>query len=202
MVRPTPSATSAGSRSSSTPMPACSISSATTSRCSSSVTASSSPISSTPPNRSRIARSPRPRRRTPRSGTSCRSIPESPHMLMWAMSDRAIPRSYRMMEGFGVHTFRLVNAEGDFVPRQVPLEAGARCARTGVGGGVDAERCRPRLPPPRPVQRDRRRGVPRVGAGRAGDARQRRPVLQRDRPARLDQAGSRGARTGAARSAG
>jgi catalase len=40
-------------------------------------------------------------------------IPESPHMLMWVMSDRAIPRSYRMMEGFGVHTFRLVNAEGD-----------------------------------------------------------------------------------------
>ncbi|MEY2458790.1 MAG: catalase [Acidimicrobiaceae bacterium] len=39
-------------------------------------------------------------------------IPESPHMLMWAMSDRAIPRSYRMMEGFGVHTFRLVNATG------------------------------------------------------------------------------------------
>jgi catalase len=39
-------------------------------------------------------------------------LPESPHMLMWAMSDRAIPRSYRMMEGFGVHTFRLVNAEG------------------------------------------------------------------------------------------
>ncbi len=40
-------------------------------------------------------------------------IPESPHMLMWAMSDRAIPRSYRMMEGFGVHTFRLVNAAGE-----------------------------------------------------------------------------------------
>jgi catalase len=39
-------------------------------------------------------------------------IPESPHMLMWAMSDRAIPRSFRMMEGFGVHTFRLVNADG------------------------------------------------------------------------------------------
>jgi catalase len=34
-------------------------------------------------------------------------------MLMWTMSDRAIPRSYRMMEGFGVHTFRLVNADGD-----------------------------------------------------------------------------------------
>ena len=34
--------------------------------------------------------------------------PESTHMLMWAMSDRAIPRSFRTMEGFGVHTFRLV----------------------------------------------------------------------------------------------
>ena len=40
-------------------------------------------------------------------------IPESPHMLMWVMSDRAIPRSYRMMEGFGVHTFRLVNSAGE-----------------------------------------------------------------------------------------
>jgi catalase len=39
-------------------------------------------------------------------------IPESPHMLMWVMSDRAIPRSYRMMEGFGVHTFRLVDDDG------------------------------------------------------------------------------------------
>ena len=38
--------------------------------------------------------------------------PESTHMLMWVMSDRAIPRSYRTMEGFGVHTFRLVNASG------------------------------------------------------------------------------------------
>src|SRR5215203_2774133 len=40
------------------------------------------------------------------------NTPESAHMIMWLMSDRAIPRSYRMMEGFGVHTFRLVNAEG------------------------------------------------------------------------------------------
>lgn len=38
--------------------------------------------------------------------------PETTHMIMWVMSDRAIPRSFRMMEGFGVHTFRLVNAEG------------------------------------------------------------------------------------------
>jgi catalase len=38
--------------------------------------------------------------------------PESMHMIMWAMSDRAIPRSLRMIEGFGIHSFRLVNASG------------------------------------------------------------------------------------------
>ena len=39
--------------------------------------------------------------------------PESMHMIMWVMSDRAIPRSFRFMEGFGVHTFRLVNANNE-----------------------------------------------------------------------------------------
>ncbi len=39
-------------------------------------------------------------------------VPESAHMIMWVMSDRALPRSYRMMEGFGVHTFRFVNEAG------------------------------------------------------------------------------------------
>lgn len=39
-------------------------------------------------------------------------MPESMHMIMWIMSDRAIPRSYRMMEGFGVHTFKFINDEG------------------------------------------------------------------------------------------
>lgn len=39
-------------------------------------------------------------------------MPESTHMIMWTMSDRALPRSFRMMEGFGVHTFRLINAAG------------------------------------------------------------------------------------------
>jgi catalase len=38
--------------------------------------------------------------------------PESMHMLMWIMSDRTIPRSFRFMEGFGVHTFRLLDAKG------------------------------------------------------------------------------------------
>lgn len=39
-------------------------------------------------------------------------MPESTHMLMWIMSDRAIPRSFRMMEGFGIHSYRFVNANG------------------------------------------------------------------------------------------
>jgi catalase len=38
--------------------------------------------------------------------------PESMHMVMWIMSDRALPRGFPLMDGFGVHTFRLVNAEG------------------------------------------------------------------------------------------
>lgn len=42
-------------------------------------------------------------------------MPESTHTLMWVMSDRAIPRSFRMMQGFGVHTFRLVNEQGQSV---------------------------------------------------------------------------------------
>lgn len=40
-------------------------------------------------------------------------MPESMHMLMWAMSDRAIPRSFRFMEGFGVHSFRFINKAGE-----------------------------------------------------------------------------------------
>ncbi len=42
-------------------------------------------------------------------------MPESTHMLLWVMSDRALPRSYRTMQGFGVHTFRLVNEAGESV---------------------------------------------------------------------------------------
>jgi catalase len=56
-------------------------------------------------------------------------VPETMHMVMWVMSDRAIPRSYRMMEGFGVHTFRLVNAAGR--DRARASSTGSRCsART------------------------------------------------------------------------
>jgi catalase len=42
-------------------------------------------------------------------------MPESIHMQLWVMSDRALPRSYRMMQGFGVHTFRFVNEAGESV---------------------------------------------------------------------------------------
>ncbi len=42
-------------------------------------------------------------------------MPESTHMMMWVMSDRAIPRSYRTMQGFGVHSYRLVNDAGESV---------------------------------------------------------------------------------------
>jgi catalase len=42
-------------------------------------------------------------------------MPESTHMLMWAMSDRAIPRSYATMQGFGVHSYRFVNDTGESV---------------------------------------------------------------------------------------
>jgi catalase len=65
------------------------------------------------------AAKPEPDREIPQAQTAHDSFwdfvsltPESTHMLMWAMSDRAIPRSFRTMEGFGVHTFRLVNAKG------------------------------------------------------------------------------------------
>ena len=91
-------------------------------------------------------------------------MPESTHMLMWVMSDRAIPRSFRMMQGFGVHTFRFVNARGRVALREVPLEAGGRHALARLGRGGQDLRRRPRLPPPRPVGSDRGRRLSRVGA--------------------------------------
>ena len=62
---------------------------------------------------------PEPHNEMPQAGSAHDSfydfvslVPETAHMLMWVMSDRALPRSLRMMEGFGVHTFRLVNDQG------------------------------------------------------------------------------------------
>ena len=51
--------------------------------------------------------------------------PESTHMTLWIMSDRAIPRSLRFMEGFGVHTFRMIDAARKVDVREVSLEAEA-----------------------------------------------------------------------------
>ena len=68
-------------------------------------------------------------------------MPEITHMLMWAMSDRAIPRSYRTMQGFGVHTFRLVNAEGESHFVKFHWTPEGRHALAGVGrGGEDLGR--------------------------------------------------------------
>ena len=53
-------------------------------------------------------------------------MPESMHMIMWVMSDRAIPRSFRMMEGFGVHTFRFIN-ERQVAVCKIPLETVLVC---------------------------------------------------------------------------
>ena len=50
-------------------------------------------------------------------------------MLLWVMSDRAIPRSLRMMEGFGVHTFRMLNAKGE-TPASSSSTGGPRWARS------------------------------------------------------------------------
>ena len=119
-------------------------------------------------------------------------------MLMWAMSDRAIPRSYRTMQGFGVHTFRLVNAARRVALRQVPLDA-ARRARTRWCG---TRRSRSRgadsgLPSPRSVggDRGRRRSGVRAGPADLHRGTGRRLHLRR---ARRDQDRARGAGAGRA----
>ena len=58
-------------------------------------------------------------------------------MLMWAISDRPIPRSYRTIPGFDVHAYRLVNAAGRITVRQVPLEPHRRHALAGLGRGME-----------------------------------------------------------------
>ncbi len=68
--------------------------------------------------------------------------PESMHMVMWIMSDRTIPRSFRFMEGFGVHTFRLVNAAGKIDLREIPLETQAWPAIGGLERSREDQRRR------------------------------------------------------------
>ena len=105
-------------------------------------------------------------------------------MIMWVMSDRAIPRSYRMMEGFGVHTFRFVNARGQVALRQVPLEAAARRALAGVGRGAEDSPARtPTSTAATSGRRSRQGDYPGVRARRA-DPRGGGRVQVRLRPAR------------------
>ena len=96
-------------------------------------------------------------------------------MLMWAMSDRAIPRSYRTMQGFGVHTFRLVNAAGESHVREVPLDADGRHAFAGVGRGGEDLRRRSRLPSPRSVGGDRGGRLSRSGSWACRSSPRNRP---------------------------
>ena len=126
-------------------------------------------------------------------------MPESTHMLMWVMSDRAIPRSFRTMQGFGVHTFRLVNDAGESVFCKFHWQPHARHALAGVGRGGQDLRRRPRLPPPRPVGGDRIGRLPAMGTGAAdlhrgrGRALQlRHPRCDQDRPRRAGAAADRG----------
>ena len=195
---PTPSGTPAASPPSSTPTRAPSTWSATTSRSSSSRTGSSSPTSSTPAK-------PHPDREIPQAQSAHDTFwdfvslhTEAQHHTIWNMSDRGIPRSYRTMEGFGVHTFRCVNEDGEtslvkfhwkpvqgvhsLVWEEAQLLAGHRS----------------RLPPARPRRRHRGRRLPAVAAGHPGLRGQRGADVRGHRPAGPDQAGARGARAGAA----
>lgn len=75
-------------------------------------------------------------------------MPESMHMIMWAMSDRAIPRSLRTIEGFGVHSFRLINDQGESTFVKFHWRPQAGYPVDGVGRGGQAASGRQRLSPP------------------------------------------------------
>ena len=91
-------------------------------------------------------------------------MPETTHMLMWAMSDRAIPRSLRMMEGFGIHTFRFVNADGESTLVKFHWKPKLGMQSTDLGRSAQAAGGRQRLSPARPVGGHRRRRLSRNGS--------------------------------------
>jgi hypothetical protein len=108
--------------------------------------------------------------------------PESAHMLMWVMSDRAIPRSFATMEGFGVHTFRLTAANGS-----------TSLVKWHWKPVAEARRDRSRFSPARPARSDRDGELAAVGARRPGHAGHAGPDLRRHRSSRRDEVGARGA---------
>ena len=95
-------------------------------------------------------------------------MPESTHMLMWVMSDRAIPRSLRDDAGLRRAHLPTRQRSRRLGVREVPLEAQGRHAFAVLGRGGQDLRRRSGLPPPRPLGAHRRRRVPRVGARPAG----------------------------------
>ena len=109
---------------------------------------------------------------------------EATHHVFWNMSDRGIPRSYRTMEGFGVHTFRLVNAEGETSLVKFHWKPVAGVHSLVWEEAQIAAGCRSRLPPPRHGRRHRGRRLPRIRARHPGHARRRHRHLRGHRSAR------------------
>ena len=91
-------------------------------------------------------------------------MPESVHMQMWVMSDRAIPRSFRMMQGFGVHTFRMVNERGASVFVKFHWNPVAGTHSLDWDEAVKISRRGSRFPSPRSVGGHRGRRLSRMGA--------------------------------------
>ena len=94
-------------------------------------------------------------------------MPESMHMIMWVMSDRAIPRSLRMMEGFGVHTFRFINESGKscFVKFHWKPLLGVHSVVWDEAQKISGKD--PRLSPTRSLGSNRKRRLPGMGIGGA-----------------------------------
>ena len=104
-------------------------------------------------------------------------MPESMHMIMWVMSDRAIPRSFRMMEGFGVHSFRFINEKGKsrFVKFHWKPLLGVACGC--LGRSTEDLWQGPRLSPARSLGGNRKRRLSGVGIGCADRRGERRAQI-------------------------
>ena len=112
--------------------------------------------------------------------------PESAHQVTYLMGDRGIPKTYRHMNGYGSHTYLWVNAAGEkhWVKYHFHTQPGRRGPHRR-GRHPDRRRGR-RLPPSRPLRRDRRRRLPALDAVDPGDAVRRREDLP-DQPVRPHQ---------------
>ena len=86
--------------------------------------------------------------------------PEATHMFTWLFGDRGIPASYRHMDGFGSHTYQWVNADGEALVGQVPLQMRPGHPVPRLVGGGRAGRPQSREPPARPGRSHRGRRVP------------------------------------------